>query len=368
MSIDLLKKTTMKEVATLAGVSLATVDRVLSNRAKVSPHTKERVLEAIQTLNVNQDANQLTRPSSAPHTSPLKFLFLSESGAPFLRSIESAVEAIRDLFTPLHVSMDTKSICKFDLQDFITLISDSAKNYDAIILLCREDPTISAIVNKVIKEGCPIVCLTTDLCDTSRLAYVGINHVSAGRTAGHLMGKYIGQQSGEVILVVSASYRSQYERELGFRRVIREQFPNLRILESLNNHDLDDESYQSLITLFQSGIKPLGIYNITGGTKGVAKALKEKGWSEEVVFIGHELNDASYNLLSQNEVDIIIDQDLRSEVLTAINVLLHHFKLIKRAPVFTPSAPIITLRENMGVRMTPELPSHQESLITIQTP
>jgi LacI family transcriptional regulator len=348
VSVDLLKKTTMKEVAELAGVSVATVDRVLSNRAKVSPHTKERVFAAIQQLNIQQQVS--IDSGNTESNEPLRFLFLSESGANFLRSIEDAVLEIRELFSPHNITIHTKSLYPFNLESFLALLEVSSEQYDAIVLLCREDPAISSSVNRIVKAGCPIVCFTTDLCDTSRLSYVGPNHVSAGRTAGSLMGRYIGQCAGEVVLVVSAPYRSQYERELGFRRVIREQFPNLKILESLNNHDLDEESYDSLIKLFNSGVKPLGIYNVTGGTQGVAQALKEKGWSKDVVFIGHELNDGSYDLLSQNEVDIIIDQDLKSEALTAINVLMHHFERLQKEPMQTTSAPIITLRENMVVK------------------
>jgi LacI family transcriptional regulator len=350
VTVDLLKKTTLKEVAAVAGVSLATVDRVLSKRARVSPHTRDRVLAAIKALNGEPAAEG---PSVNAKT--LSYGFVTESGAPFLQSIENVVDSVHDLFVPLNTRFKTQAMPLFDLEDFLKLLKQSAREHDGLILLCRDDPAISACVNQIIKEGTPVVCLTTDLYDTDRLAYVGMNHVSAGRSAGHLMGRYIGQQAGEVVLVVSAPYRAQYERELGFRRVIREQFPNLRIHESLNNHDLDEESYQNLMTLFDSGIKPLGIYNVTGGTQGVANAIKAKGWSSDIVFIGHELNESSYSLLAQNEVDVIIDQDLRSEVITAINVLLHYHGVLKQAPILTPSAPIITIRENMGARMTPEL-------------
>lgn len=359
MTVDLLKKTTLKEVAAFAGVSIATVDRVISNRARVSPHTRDRVLAAIRELNGTGASPASEKPTT--ETRSLSYGFVMESGVPFLDSIEKAIDSIRDLYASLHIRLSAESMPMFDLDDFLALLRRSAREHDGLILLCREDPAISTCVNQIIREGTPVVCLTTDLCDTARLAYVGPNHVSAGRTAGHLMGRYIGKRDGDVILVVSASYRSQYERELGFRRIIREQFPYLRIHESLNNRDLDEESYGSLMTLFDTGIKPLGIYNVTGGTRGVAKAIKEKGWTDDIVFIGHELNDSSYSLLAQNEVDVIIDQDLRAEVITAINVLLHHHGLQQQAPAITPSAPIITIRENMGMRLAPRDPVPTET-------
>ncbi|NQZ32206.1 MAG: substrate-binding domain-containing protein [Oceanospirillaceae bacterium] len=240
----------------------------------------------------------------------------------------------------------------FDLAQYIALFKEAAAKHDGLIIVCREDATNSCIVNKIISQGTPVVCVTTDISGTIRLGCVTMDHVSAGRTARSLMGRFIGDKQGEVVLVVSAPYRSQYERELGFRRIIREQYPNLVIRESLNNHDLDEESYQSLMSLFKSGIKPLGVYSLAGGTSGVASAIKDMGWSKEVVYIGHELNEGSYQLLTENDIDIIIDQDLHVEVVSAVNVLLHCHQVLDQAPVYTPSAPIIT-HENMGLRMPP---------------
>lgn len=346
MNLDLLRKTTLKEVAALAGVSVATVDRVISNRANVSPHTRERVLAAIDTLNRGATADVAT-------VSERRYAFVVESGAMFVDSIARTVEAVRDLYAALNTSLTVESVVDFEMATFLTSLRNAAASHDGVILLCREDPAIAACVNQLIEDGTSVVCFTSDLSDCARLAYVGANHVSAGRTAGLLMGRYIGPQAGDVVLVVSAPYRSQYERELGFRRIIREQFPNLRIHESLNNHDRDDDSYESLRALFDRGIKPLGIYNVTGGTGGVARAIEEKGWRDEIVFIGHELDASSGALLSNNAVDIIIDQDLRQEVSTAVNVLLHHDGVLKQAPAVTPTAPIITTRENIGLRQAP---------------
>ncbi|NRA55092.1 MAG: substrate-binding domain-containing protein [Gammaproteobacteria bacterium] len=350
--LDIPKKTTLKQVAARAGVSLATVDRVISNRTKVSSHTRERVIAAMQELSADaQEQSAQTKSQSKSQSRPLSYGFVMESGTPFLNSIEQVVDSIGDSYSALNTTFSTYSLSMFNLPDYLALLQQAAAKHDGLILVCREDAAISSAVNKIMAQGTPIVCLTTDLSDTTRLGYIGMNHASAGRTAGHLMGRFIGKTAGEVVLVVSASYRAQYERELGFRRIIREEFPNLTIRESLNNHDLDEESYGSLITLFNSGTKPLGVYSVAGGTSGVANAIKKMGWTNDVVYIGHELNESSYTLLSNNEIDVIIDQDLRAEAVAAVNVLLHYHDVLPKPPTYTPSAPIITTRENMGVRI-----------------
>ncbi|WP_428243427.1 LacI family DNA-binding transcriptional regulator [Gynuella sp.] len=352
MARELPKRPTLKAVAARAGVSLATVDRVLNQRSNVNQHTRERVLMAMAELSGNTDHVPAVPFSRAEKT--LHYGFVMESSIAFIQSIQTAIDQTESSLAGLNVRLHSYTMPPiFNLPGFLQLLRQAAAENDGLILVCREDPSIAACVNQIISEGIPIVCLTNDLSDIAHLGYAGVNHVSAGRTAGHFMGHYIGDREGEIVLVVSAPFRSQYERELGFRRILREEFPNLTIRESLNNCDRDEESYQNLSKLFHSGVKPLGVYNLAGGNVGVAKAIEEAGWTSDIVFIGHELNADSYALLANQQAHVIIDQDLHMETMTAVCTLLHHHGVVHQAPSLVPTTPIITIRENIGMQPQP---------------
>ena len=357
MHNNLLRKTTLKEVAAHAGVSLATVDRVISKRAPVSKRTEEKVIASIRELTGGSMANHSdTQPKQ------LKYGLVLESGAPFINSIEKTMGALKPKYSQLNVELNTYSYpsSRFNTKKFLAMLEEAGENNDGLIVLARELPAISNAINKIIEKGIPVTCFTSDLNDTSRLGYVGINNFSAGRTAGNLMGNYLNQQSGEVILVVSAPFRSQYERELGFRRFLRERFPNLMIRESLNNHDSDEDSYESLMKLFKSGVKPLGVYCVTGGTRGISQAIKDIGWKEELTFITHELNESSRELLVNHEIDIVLEQDLRSELITAVNTLLYEHNVIHTKPTLTPTSPLIFTPENANTPIISTVPTLAE--------
>ena len=352
MSQEFPKRPTLKAVAARAGVSLATVDRVMNNRANVNQHTRDRVFAAMAELSGISEQQQQQPFTTSGQT--LSYGLVIESGSAFIESVVAATEQVQSAIASLNVHFNLYSMPPiFDLTAFMQMLKQAAEENDGLILVCREDPAIAAQVNQIISAGMPIICLTNDLSDIAHLGYVGVNHVSAGRTAGHLMGHYIGAREGEIVLVVSAPFRSQYERELGFRRILREEFPNLTIRESLNNDDRDEDSYDNLLKLFRSGVKPLGVYNLAGGNPGVAKAIAEAGWTGEIVFIGHELNTDSHALLASKQADVIIDQDLHTEVMTATCTLLHHHGVIKQSPSLIPSTPIITIRENLGMKTQP---------------
>lgn len=53
-SWDEIKMVTIKDIAREAGVSPSTVSRVLSGKAKISPETTKRVMEAIKNLDISQ--------------------------------------------------------------------------------------------------------------------------------------------------------------------------------------------------------------------------------------------------------------------------------------------------------------------------
>ena len=81
-------KTTIREVAAHAGVSVATVSRVLNGTYAAPPATRERVLRAVAELEYVASANarQLAAPSG------LIALVVNDITAPFFMTVASGVE------------------------------------------------------------------------------------------------------------------------------------------------------------------------------------------------------------------------------------------------------------------------------------
>ena len=80
-SIEMKKKTTIKDVAKLAGVSSSTVSRVQSGSDKISRMTKEKVLQAMKQLDYSPNFSAQSLAGSGTktvaavlHTDPLKSL------------------------------------------------------------------------------------------------------------------------------------------------------------------------------------------------------------------------------------------------------------------------------------------------------
>ncbi|WP_139244126.1 LacI family DNA-binding transcriptional regulator, partial [Escherichia coli] len=82
----------LKDVARLAGVSMMTVSRVMHNAESVRPATRDRVLQAIQTLNYVPDLSARKMRAQGRKPSTLAVLAQDTATTPFSVDILLAIE------------------------------------------------------------------------------------------------------------------------------------------------------------------------------------------------------------------------------------------------------------------------------------
>ena len=56
---------------------------------------------------------------------------------------------------------------------------------------------------------------------------------------------------------------------------------------------------------------------------GVAKAINEMDLQQDIIFVGHELNKNSRNLLENNKMDFVIGHDVELEIETAFDKIVN---------------------------------------------
>ncbi len=317
------------EIARASGCSTATVDRVLNERPGVREVTRKRVLDALSSLTIE---------SSTDAASCLKIAFLSDSGAAFNQSLKEGVNAYQAAYPNLELSFHSVLTTEVKPVQFAQQIERISQDIDGLVLVAREDLTINRAVRAVTARGVPVVCVTTDLPNSRRVAYIGNDQTGAGSTAACLMGTSISPSNNRVLLVISAPYRCQEERELGFRRVLRSEYPSLTVEERVSSNDDFEYSYRNVRNYIRDHGPPGGIYNVAGGNTGIAEALRDEGLSGEVTFIGHELNSNSRILLETGGMDFVIGHDLDREISFSIECLRASLK--KQGLPNIPSMPV----------------------------
>ena len=143
------KKVSIKDVASLAGVSVSTVSRVLNNGSYVAPEKREQIMKAIETLNYrpNYFAKGLKAGSSE-----LIALFVPNINNPVYAMIAQGVETVARAKGYTVVLCNTDD----DLQTEITQVEQlKGRNIDGFIFASAT--TASSHIRNLIAEGIPVV-------------------------------------------------------------------------------------------------------------------------------------------------------------------------------------------------------------------
>jgi LacI family transcriptional regulator len=331
------KGPTVSEIAALAKVGSATVDRVLNNRSGVREKTRLKVLAAVDKITHERtDAD-----------APVKIRLFCESGETFNSAMAAAEQEVNRSVAGAIVKGEYVTTSLMEPVSFARQVEQSGSEADGVVLVAREHPAINRAVRKLRSAGVPVVCLTTDLPSSRRSAYVGNDQHSAGSVAGLLIGNALAEERASILLVMSVPFRCQQEREMGFRRVLRADFPHLRIEERVISDDRPETTSEQLVRYFEANGNPAAIYNVAGANRGVARALEAVGRQNDTVFVGHELTVHSRALLESGVMDYVISHDFSGELAAAVRWIRENLDGVVNEP--SHSQVLVHTRYNCGL-------------------
>ncbi len=315
-------KVTLDDVARKAGVSRATVDRVLNERGNVKKSTAERVYRAV--FNTNYFIGPAAENDS-------KIIYKFDFVFPVIKTkyfdgFAREIERSELSFARLNSRVQTHMVEDLGPEALAAKLHEIGHDTDGIAFVALDHPLVREAVTALSNRGIGVISLVSDISRAQRLAYVGLDNRAAGRTAALLMGRFLSDKERGSIAIFPGrtSYRGHEEREAGFKSMIRERFGRFDIID-MPSPNYDDEVARSLIEQAISDFPDLvSIYNTGGGTSGIAKALKGAGIEKQLVFIAHELSDVTRRFLVDNTIDVIINQDIRHEIYSAVELLVRH--------------------------------------------
>jgi len=294
----------LRDVARAAGVSTATADRALHGRSGVRDVTLQRVLKAAAALDYLPEAElyRAMRP-------PMELAFLLPAGSNrYLRLLGDYIGYAQESLAPFNVRCRQHLIDSFDPKHVSAALLRYGRQAQGVAFMALEHPLVREAVNTLADRGVHVVTLISDLSNSRRAAYVGMDNRAAGRTAGDLIGRFLGGRRGRVAMIAgSLSYRGHEEREMGFLHVMQERFPELTVVGLREGQDDADNNYRQARSLLESHPDLVGLYNIGGASDGVARAMTEAG-REQIVFIGHGLTSDTRALLVEGVLDAVITQ------------------------------------------------------------
>jgi LacI family transcriptional regulator len=315
---------TIDAIAKASGVSRATVDRVLNERSKVHPRTREHVLKMIETLKgEGGPADPLVRGRGRPADLQRVGLIIQAS-PPFTQALLEEVERCTANKSLLRLRCAISGHVSHSDQETLGFIQQLEPSVDALAVLCKNTPANLEVLCRICQNGKPVVAISTDLDAVARVGFVGMDNRRAGQIAAFIVGRTLERvEAAEVAVVVGYySYRGHEDREIGFRTTLREYFPDVQLVEVIKGEDSSEAAYKATRELLHRRTTIAGIYNVAGGNQGVANAILEAGLPKRPLYITHEVNAETERLIRQHQIDYLLTQDLDQMVLQIGEVLL----------------------------------------------
>ncbi|HEY1941582.1 MAG TPA: LacI family DNA-binding transcriptional regulator [Roseiarcus sp.] len=276
---------TLPDLARAAGVSVATVDRVLNGRHPVRKGTAERVLSAAEAIGFH-GAPLLRRRVDAP---TLTLGFLLQKPDAFYRRLGADIEAAAARFTEAKVRAIVEYEADISPSTTAERLLAMSERTQAIGVVSVDHPRVSEAIERLKTKGAPTFALISDLTAEARAGFIGRDNRKEGRTAAWIIAKAAARPGKIGIIVGSHRYLCQETAEISFRAYLREHAPAFQPLEPLVN--LDDARFAHVATLELLARHPdlVGLYLCGGGTEGALAAAREETKSEPLAIVCNEL-------------------------------------------------------------------------------
>ncbi len=337
---------TIADIARLAGVGTATVDRVLNRRSGVNAETVLKVMKAQAELGATP---QLGRPRRSDN---FRFAFvLPDEQSPLFDAIERQIAQAAGDLRHQHITEVTHRIDARDPTQFAAKLS-GLTGYQGIAVLAPDLPATKLAINEHVRAGVHVVTLLSDVAGSMREAHIGADNRAAGRAAGLLLARMAQPEGRNMLLLTSQATRlsAEIDRRIGFAQVLEERFSQLRMLRVPDLPAEDGLAEEALRHFLKNEIDlhcVAGLYNVGSGSAGMVNAMRGLKLPPEAGVIVHEFTDAHRNLLSTGALSYVLHQDIHYCVLAAARVLRALCENMRGALAVAPPRIEILTAENL---------------------
>ncbi|WP_068263976.1 LacI family DNA-binding transcriptional regulator [Janibacter limosus] len=339
----------ISDVAEQAGLSAATVDRVLHGRAGASPRAVRAVEQAVAELDRQTSALRLGARS-------LVLDVVMQAPDRFSGAVREALESQLTGLRPAAVRARYHLRESGTVDDVVTVldgIGRRGRTSHGALLKVPDDPRVVAAIDDLAERGIPSVTIVTDVTGSRRIAYAGPDHRSAGRTAADVVHRWGATDHGTVLVTLSrSSFVGERTRVESFVEQLACDAPGLTVRRVTDADGLDASTRAVVGAALEGLTGPVGVYSVGGANRAIIAALRAKGVTP-FVHVGHDLDADNLELLRTGALDVVLDHDLREDAGSAVRAVLQHHGLLPGAATSTPSGVQLVTRHNIPARLRP---------------
>ena len=337
---------TIKDLARAAGVSLATIDRVLNERPNVSAKTVTKVNEAIKHIGFVRNIAAVNLARNKIY----KFRFvLPQTGDQYLkelldRVLEANVALKSDLMLLEAVQIpigDPHIVANY-------LATIDGNEIDGVAVMAPESPQVRDAMSRLFERGIKVVKFLSGQGKLGNLDFVGVDNFAAGATAGRIIGRFLKGVRGQVMVIAETMQSfDSIERRLGFDNIINEKFCSLSVLPSLETYGDQERANRIIGRTFAHHDDIIAVYVMSSEARVPVLSVANCVDIDILTIIVHEKTPFSEAALRNEKIDAIIAQNPEHAVRSAVRIMRAHVDNRQALPSQEQIKIGVLLKENL---------------------
>jgi LacI family transcriptional regulator len=317
----MMKRPTIPDLARAAGVSVSTVNRVINRGDSVRQPTRERVLQAAESIGFYGLGTIEHAVRQGRETHRLGIL-LQQRGRTFYRILGEALTREAHGVSDSRVELTLEYLDDLSPERVAARLVALGETCEAVALVAAQHPLVSDAIDRVIGNRVPVAGLIAPLSAHGNVSFVGLDNWKVGRTAAWAFDRMVRDPGKIGILVGNHRYRNQELNESGFRSYFREHNSGFTLLEPQATYESAAAARELVEKLLTDHPDLCGLFVSGGGITGAILALRDTPRRNDFIAVGYELFDATRSALIDGTLTMVISHPMAAFAREAIATMI----------------------------------------------
>ncbi len=323
----------VKEIARLANVSIATVDRVIHKRGGVSEKTKTKIQSIIEKLDYQPNIlAQRLALTSRGHIRLAVLLPAISGETEFWQAPLDGIKQAQSEIKQYGIHIEQFFFDQNDQKSFASQAKNLIKYKADGILFTPTFPAESTqLIETIEKSGIPYVLINSDIPERDTLCYIGAEIFTSGYLAAQLVHYCIDKSQKVLVANIAAEIDNNYailRKEEGFMSYFKKN----NLTNEVLSFNTTQTSYSSVSKKLSALIKKqnnIGAILVTNSRVSVVAKYLETAGLKDIILLGYDFINENVNYLKKGFIDFLICEKPQEQGYRGIMALFQYLVFSK---------------------------------------
>ncbi|HZL09166.1 MAG TPA: LacI family DNA-binding transcriptional regulator [Prolixibacteraceae bacterium] len=343
------KNIRIKDIAEMAGVSVATVDRVLHRRGKISEKALSKVMDALEQTGFKP--NLIASTLGSNKTFRIAALLPDPALDDYWRlSAEGIIKAKED-WGQYNVHIESFYFNLYEKTSFKE-VADRVLDFqpDGVLvapIFHRESLVFFDILHF---KGIPYILFNTNIPEAKPISFIGQDLYQSGRVGAEMLsGKVVNPGNIAVMHIYEEIQNAVHlkEKERGFRDFFADNKLSNFTVSSYDFGNCDESEFDRNLLDVITRDDITGIFVTTSKGSHLTASVLDQSGKKNIVLVGYDLLQDNIHYMYNGVINFLINQNPQKQAFLGISYLVN-FLVFKKQPPASDLFPLeIITKENI---------------------